>query len=103
LDSMTVVQIPGQEIVNERLVQSPNQVLAVSLDYNYVLAYDGLTGALVNMYSFPSSPEFVTYNPSTSEVYVTTSSGQLLAFPNVEAPGHVNSTLVGYGIDCPLP
>jgi len=102
-DSMTIVQIPGQEIASERLVQRPNQVLAVSLDYNYILAYDGTTGALVNMYSFPSSPQFVTYNPSTSEVYVASSSGQLIAFPITVAPGHVNSTLVGSGIECPLP
>jgi len=102
-DSMTVVQTSGQKIIGQMLVPSSNQVLAVSLDYNYILAYDGTTGALVNMYSFPSSPQYVTYNPSTSAVYVTSSSGQLLTFPIMVTPGHVNSTLVGSGIDCPLP
>jgi DNA-binding beta-propeller fold protein YncE len=102
-DSMTVVQEPGYKTEGQMIVPLSNQLLAVSLDYDYILAYDGTTGALVNMYSFPSSPQYVTFNPTTSEVYVTTSTGQLLTFSTVAGPGHVNSTLVGSGKFCPLP
>ena len=102
-DSMTVVQTSGWKIVGQFGYPPSYQMLAVSLDYNYILAYDGTTGALVNMYSFPSSPQYVTYNPITNAVYVTTSSGQLLTFPLTASIGHVNSTMVGSGISCPLP
>lgn len=81
---------------------SSNQVLAMPLTYNYILAYDGASGALVNMFSFPSSPEYVAYNPSTSETYVTYS-GQIVAFPNHVGSGHLNGVLLGSGQNCPLP
>jgi DNA-binding beta-propeller fold protein YncE len=79
---------------------SSNQVLAMTLDYNYILAYDGTTGALLNMYSLPSSPNYVAYDSGTNEVYVTTASGQLLAFPNVFSSSHVNIGLIGAGQNC---
>lgn len=79
-----------------------DQLLAVSLDYNYILAYDGTSGALVNMYSFPGSPEFVAFNSNTNVGYATVGS-QLLAFSNTASPGHLDSTLTGSGQGCPLP
>ena len=79
-----------------------NQVAAISLDYNYLLVYDGVSGTLVNMYFFQSTPQFVAFNPNTDELYVTTS-GQLLSFHNSASTGNVNSALVGSGQNCPLP
>jgi hypothetical protein len=81
---------------------STSQLLAVDLDGNYVMAYDGTSGALVNMYSFPASPEYVVFNSNSNVGYVTMAS-QLLAFQNSASPGHVNSTLTGSGQNCPLP
>ena len=81
---------------------SSHQVDAVSLDYNYVLAYDGTSGALVNMYSFSTSPDYIALDPNTNVMYVTVGS-QLLAFQSIAGAGHVNSTLVGSGQSCPIP
>jgi len=81
---------------------STNQLLAVDLDGNYVMAYDGTSGALVNMYSFPTSPEYIVFNSNSDVGYVTMGS-QVLAFQNTATPGHVNSTLTGSGQNCPLP
>jgi len=81
---------------------SPNQLLAISLDTNYLLAYDETSGVLVNMYSFSGTPQYVAFNPGTGEVYVT-NSGQLLTFKNSASLGHVNGNLTGLGINCPLP
>jgi len=81
---------------------SSNQLLAISLDYNYVLAYDGTSGALVNIYSLSSTPQFVAFNPNTNEAYVTVSS-QLLSFQNSASVGHDNDALIGSGQNCPLP
>ena len=81
---------------------STNQLLAVDLNGNYVMAYDGVSGALVNMYSFPTSPEYIVFNSSSNLGYVTVGT-QLLAFQNAAGPGHVNSTLTGSGQNCPLP
>jgi hypothetical protein len=79
-----------------------NQLLGVYLDGNYVMVYDGTSGALVNMYSFPASPEYIVFNSNTNVGYVTVGN-QLLAFQNTATPGHVNSTLTGSGQNCPLP
>jgi YVTN family beta-propeller protein len=84
------------------VIPSLNQVAAISLDYNYVFVYDGVSGTLVNMFSFQSTPQFVAFNPNTDELYATTS-GQLLSFHNSASTGNVNSTLVGSGQSCPLP
>jgi len=94
---------------NMAVIQSSNQVLAVWFDQEYVLAYDGASGTLVNMYSLAKGssfvypgPQRVAFNPNTDEVYVTVST-QLLVFRGVAAPGNVNSTLVGSGQYCPPP
>jgi YVTN family beta-propeller protein len=81
---------------------STNQLLAISMVYNYVLAYDGTSGALVNMYYLSSTPQFVAFNSNTNEAYVTIWS-QLLSFRNSAGVGHYNSALVGSGQSCPLP
>ena len=81
---------------------SSNQLLAVSLDYNYILAYDGTSGALLNMYSLPSTAQFVAFNSNTIEAYVTIGS-QILSFQNSAGAGHYDSALVGSGQGCPLP
>lgn len=85
------------------VVQPTNQVLAIALGLKYVLAYDGSTGELVNMYdTSPSEHQYVAYNPATDELYATFSR-HLLTFRNIASTGHVNSTLLGPGINCPLP
>jgi hypothetical protein len=83
-------------------IPSSNRVLAVTQDSNYLLVYDGSSGALLNMYSFPSSPVSVAYNPGTDELYVTTS-GHLIAFKDLAATGAVNAILIGPDQDCAPP
>jgi len=87
------------------VVPSSNQVLMVPQFSDYLLVYNGTSGSLVNMYSFPSpiSPLSLAFDPVTDELYVTTDSGQLVAFRDVAATGNVNNTLVGSGQDCPRP
>jgi hypothetical protein len=83
-------------------VPSTDQIAAISLDYNYTFIYDGATGALLDMYSLPNTPQFVAYNVLTNELYVTISS-QLLAFRDSAGPGYVDTALVGSGENCPPP
>jgi hypothetical protein len=83
-------------------IPSSNRVLAVMQDGNYLLVYDGSSSALVDMYSFPSSPTSVAYNPVTDELYMTTS-GQVIAFKDLAATGGVNATLIGPDQGCPPP
>jgi len=81
------------------VIPSSNQVLMVPQNYDYLLVYDGTSGALVNMYSFPSFLQSVAYNPNTDELYVALS-GQLLAFHDSAVIGNVNATLIGSGQTC---
>lgn len=81
---------------------STNQLLGVYLDGNYIMVYDGTSGALVNMYSFPTSPEYIVFNSNSNVGYVTMGN-QVLAFQNTAGAGHVNSTLTGSGQNCPVP
>jgi WD40 repeat protein len=83
-------------------IPSTNQLAAISLDHNYTFIYDGATGALLDMYSLPNTPQFVAYNVLTNELYVTISS-QLVAFHDSAGPGYVDTALVGSGENCPLP
>jgi hypothetical protein len=78
---------------------SSNQVLMVPQNYDYLLVYDGTSGALVNMYSFPGPIGSVAFDPSTNEIYVTESGG-LLALRNSASTGNVNSTLIGSYQNC---
>jgi len=71
-----------------------DQVLVVPQNYNYLLVYDGTSGALVNMYSFSGSPLSVAFNPNTDELYMTLPR-ELLIFRNVAGTGNVNSTMIG--------
>jgi YVTN family beta-propeller protein len=78
---------------------SSNQVLMVPQNYDYLLAYDGTTGALVNMYSFPGPVGAVAFSLSTNEIYVTGSAGLLALRPSAST-GNVNSTLIGSYQNC---
>jgi len=71
--------------------------------YYYLLAYDGATGKLVNMYSFPSSPAPVALNPDNGNLYLWTTSGRFLSIRLLSAQGNVNSTLLGNSQQCPVP
>jgi hypothetical protein len=81
------------------IIPSSNRVLAVAADYDYLLLYDGTSGALLNIYSFPSPPGPFAYNPNTDEIYVV-ASGDLLSLRDVQATGNVNSTLIGGVQNC---
>jgi YVTN family beta-propeller protein len=73
---------------------SSNRVIMVSQNYDYLLVYDGTSGVLVNMYSFPDTLGVVAFNPSTDEIYVTDSGG-LTALRSPASTGNVNGTLIG--------
>jgi len=82
---------------------STNLVYTSSNSYSYLLAYDGATGKLVNMYSFPSTPVPVALNPDNGNLYLWTTSGPFLSIRLLSAQGSVNSTLLGNSQQCPLP
>jgi len=81
------------------VIPSSNQLATVSGSGNYVLVYDGASGALVNMYSLPSGLESFAFDSNTGEFYIT-QSGQLVSFPNAASTGSVDSALVGNGQNC---
>ncbi len=90
--------------VNIVVDPSANLVLtAPATGYYYLLAYDGATGKLVNMYSFPSTPVPVAFNPRNGELYLWTTAGRFLSIRILSAPGNVNTALIGAGRQCPLP
>jgi DNA-binding beta-propeller fold protein YncE len=90
--------------VNMVVDASSNLVLtAPATGYYYLLAYDGATGKLVNMYSFPSTPVPIALNPSNGELYLWTVAGRFLSIRMLSAPGNVNTALIGSGGQCPLP
>ena len=71
--------------------------------YNYLLAYDGTTGKLVDMYSFSSTPVPVALNPNNGELYLWTTAGRFLSIHLLSTTGNVNSTLIGGGEACGVP
>ena len=81
---------------------SANLVYTAQENSNYLLAYDGTTGKLVNMYYFESIVGPVAFNPKTSELYAYTA-GDLIAFTPLLSTGNVNSTLVAPHGFCPAP
>jgi hypothetical protein len=82
---------------------SANLVYMAPETFNYLLAYDGATGKLVNMYVFENPIDQVAFNPSTSELYVQTA-GQLIALHPLSSTGNVDTSLIApYGASCPLP
>jgi hypothetical protein len=81
---------------------SLNQVIMAPQNYNYLLAYDGDYGNLLNMYSLPGPPQYVAFNPSTNETYVLVSES-LLAFHDAAGAGHVNDALIGADQSCGTP
>jgi len=87
------------------VIPSSDQLVAVSGTGkgNYVLVYDGASGALVNMYSFPSGLQSVAFDSGTGEFYATQSGeflSQLVSFPNAASTGSVDSALIGNGQGC---
>jgi hypothetical protein len=84
------------------IIPSSNQVLMVPQNYDFLLVYNGTTGALVNMYSLAGPANRVAYNPSTDQLYIA-ANGDLLALHDVQATGNVNATLIGAGQACGLP
>jgi len=82
------------------IIPSSDQVLLIPQNYDYLLAYDGTSGNLVGMFSFPNPPQSVAYDAGTGESYVGLQ-GQLLAFRDPGTVGDVNSTLIGSGQQCP--
>jgi hypothetical protein len=82
---------------------SANLVYTAPGNSNYLLAYDGATGKLVNMYVFDNSIDQVAFNPSTSELYVHTA-GHLIALRPLSSTGNVDTSLIApRGGFCPLP
>ena len=81
------------------IIPSSDQVLMIPQGYNFLLVYNGTTGALVNMYSLPGPANGVAYSPNTDELYVATNA-DLLSFHDVLATGNVNATLIGAGQAC---
>ena len=92
---ISVVAIPS----SDQLVAIPGLFPGM---YSYLAEYDGTTGTLVNMYSFPGSPQSVAYNPNTDELYVTLP-GELISFHDFPIAGNVDSTLIGGGQGCGVP
>ena len=98
-------------ILNMVAIPYLNEV-AATVPGNYVLVYDGSTGALVDMYSLPASPNFVAFDPSTDQLIVTLwgaslqspsllPAGALIAFHLAASRGSVDSALVnGNGGAC---
>jgi hypothetical protein len=68
-------------------------------NYDYLLVYDGTSGALVNMYSFPGSIGSLAFDPNTNEIYVSESGG-LLVLRNSPSMGNVNANLIGAYSNC---
>jgi len=75
------------------------QLIVAPQNYDYLLIYDGTSGALVNMYSLPASLGPTAFNPDTGEIYAT-SSGRVLAILPLASTGNVNATLIGSYQDC---
>lgn len=68
------------------------------------MVYDGATGALVNMYSFPSNDRvgLPGYDVNTGELYVPVVPDTLVAIHyDVQTIGNVNATLVDAGCGAP--
>ncbi|MGP8124842.1 MAG: YncE family protein [Nitrososphaerales archaeon] len=80
-----------------------DQVLSTNLTENYTLAYDGLMGAVVNIYSLPGNPQFVAVDPVTNIAFATLFDGQLLAFHVEAGAGYVNAAPFGAVEDCGIP
>jgi len=84
------------------IITASNQVLMVPQNYDFLLVYNGTTGALVNMYSLSVPADRVAYSPNTDELYLA-ANGDLLSLHDVQATGNVNATMIGTGQTCGLP
>jgi hypothetical protein len=84
------------------VIPASNEVLMVPQNYDFLLVYNGTSGALVNMYSLAGPASGVAYNPNTDQLYLA-ANGDLLALHDVQATGNVNATMIGAGQTCGLP
>jgi hypothetical protein len=85
------------------MVVDPSANLVYTGTSNYLLAYDGATGKLVNMYVFENPIDQVAFDPGTSELYVHTA-GHLIALRPLSSTGNVDTSLIApSGSFCPLP
>lgn len=82
---------------------SSNLVLTAASGSDYLLAYDGATGKLVNMYSFPSNPGPVAFDSDNNNLFVSTPAGYLIAMHMFAATGNVDTALISSPGACPLP
>lgn len=99
-----VFNVPQQECASFNsmtFARNTGHLLVIS-NYNYVFVYNGVSGALIDMYSLPSAPQHLAENPLTNELYVTISS-QLISFYDSAGPGHMDIALVDSGGSCPVP
>jgi hypothetical protein len=89
---------PFSQPFSVAVIPSLDQVVMRPGNQHYLLVYDGKTGALVNMYSFPSEPVFEGYDANAGELYVLMPLSQdLLALRDVQTTGNVNATLIDVG------
>jgi DNA-binding beta-propeller fold protein YncE len=79
---------------------SANFVYTAAIGHDYLLAYDGATGKLMNMYSFSSIPVPVALNPNNGELYLWTTAGPFISIRVLSALGNVNGALIGEGQNC---
>ncbi|MDG6977993.1 MAG: hypothetical protein JRN58_02825 [Nitrososphaerota archaeon] len=89
-------------------IPSLDQVVMLTSNHpDYLLFYDGATGALANMYSFPSRVGFAgsyasIYDTNTGELYLSTGPDTLVALHyDAQTMGNLNATLIEAG--CPAP
>jgi hypothetical protein len=95
------------------VIPSLDQVVMFPSNHpSYLLVYDGATGALVNMYSFPSNDQErfagfgvsvgIAYDVNTAELYFFAGADTLVALHyDVQTIGNVNATLVDAGCVSP--
>jgi hypothetical protein len=84
---------------------SANLVCMTPENSNYLLAYDGATGKLVNMYVFENPVGLAFFNPNTGELYVQDTAGHLIALRPLSSTGNVDTSLIAppQPGSCPLP
>jgi len=70
---------------------------------NYLLAYNGSTGKLANMYAFGNSVGPVAFDPNTGNLFVIDTSGNLITMRPLTSTGNLDAVLLGSTNQCPLP
>jgi hypothetical protein len=104
-DSQTCSPIEAMSVSTGNVtsaIPSGDQVFMIPQDYDFLLAYNAESLGLVNMYSIPSHPAALAYDATTKLMYVSFSQ-EIIGFSPLTSYGHVNSTLIDGGVNCPLP